>query len=131
MNKFKFGDKVWHEQYGLGVISSMQRGENVWVAFEDGTAYEYSHEEINQGLLSKFVNLSGWIKCNKLLPPLEEKILLLLGGEQYIAIFAGANSHDMYWFHVLSADRETNYQDLLVSSKEDAHWMSLPTPPQD
>ena len=58
MNKFKFGDKVWHdiEPVGFGVVISTENGES-YVAFKSGTMDWFSDAELTPA--------SGWAICSE------------------------------------------------------------------
>ena len=108
-NKFKFGDKVWHdiEPVGFGVVISTENGES-YVAFKSGTMDWFSDAELTLA--------TGWVKCSERMP--EEG--------QSVTVYDG----DSMW-----TDTAYDFGDGLCFYYDDdgraTHWMPLPAPPQD
>ena len=112
MNKFKFGDKVWHdiEPVGFGVVISTENGES-YVAFKSGTMDWFSDAELT--------HVSEWIKCSERMP--EEDVDIWVWHKSYhkplLAYYA-----DELFIEIGSGDW------LEVSHY---HPLIAPAPPQD
>ena len=108
-NKFKFGDKVWHdiEPVGFGVVISTENGES-YVAFKSGTMDWFSDAELTLA--------TGWVKCSERMPELDVPVLVHTGN--------GMDIDHTYDF----GDGVSFYDDLYG---EFTHWMPLPAPPTE
>ena len=108
-NKFKFGDKVWHdiEPVGFGVVISTENGES-YVAFKSGTMDWFSDAELTLA--------TGWVKCSERMPELNVPVLVHTGN--------GMDIDHTYDF----GDGVSFYDDLYG---EFTHWMPLPAPPTE
>ena len=106
MNKFKFGDKVWHdiEPVGFGVVISTENGES-YVAFKSGTMDWFSDAELTLA--------TGWVKCSERMPKHGDMVLVFNGNSIEIDALATGEFDFECW-----CDSVT-------------HWMPLPAPPQD
>ena len=109
-NKFKFGDKVWHdiEPVGFGVVISTENGES-YVAFKSGTMDWFSDAELTLA--------TGWVKCSERMPELYESVLVLYTD--------GSISDD--WTIERKGQRTWN----CISTEDATHWMPLPDLPTE
>ena len=109
-NKFKFGDRVWHdiEPVGFGVVISTENGES-YVAFKSGTMDWFSDAELTLA--------TGWVKCSERMPE-HGCYLVVSKNKEMNESFIGME----YFTH--GAYRKNKFEEI-------THWMPLPTPPQD
>ena len=107
MNKFKFGDRVWHdiEPCGFGVVLAIENGE-CHVKFRSGTMDWFSESELTPA--------TDWVKCSERMPELNVPVLVHTG--------SGMRIDKAYDF----GDGVSFYEDLYGDV---THWMPLPAPP--
>ena len=108
-NKFKFGDKVWHdiEPVGFGVVISTENGES-YVAFKSGTMDWFSDAELTLA--------TDWVKCSERMPELGVPVLVIGGSTAWVdKVYDWGDGISFY---------EDNYCRA-------THWMPLPTPPSE
>ena len=112
MNKFKFGDKVWHEEYGLCVAIKEVTAENgkmgCVIINEDGQVTIVDAKVLTHA--------TDWVKCSERMPEIDVPVLVHTGN--------GMDIDHTYDF----GDGVSFYDDLYG---EFTHWMPLPAPPQD
>ena len=110
MNKFKFGDKVWHdiEPVGFGVVISTENGES-YVAFKSGTMDWFSDAELTHA--------SDWVKCSERMPE-HGCYLVVSKNKEMNESFIGME----YFTH--GAYRKNKFEEI-------THWMPLPAPPAE
>ncbi len=114
-NKFKFGDKVWHEEYGNGVYG---KSSDLKVTTLSQVMFE-SVGCINV-LTSELTLTTDWVKCSERMPETYTKVLVLVevGNDSKQHIFVDelyeSTKYGMLWQN----------NDNLVT-----HWMPLPAPP--
>ena len=110
MNKFKFGDKVWHEEYGLCVAIKEVTAENgkmgCVIINEDGQATIVDAKVLTHA--------TDWVKCSERMPEIDVPVLVHTGN--------GMDIDHTYDF----GDGVSFYDDLYG---EFTHWMPLPAPP--
>ena len=106
MNKFKFGDRVWHdiEPCGFGVVLAIENGE-CHVKFKSGTMDWFSDAELTLA--------TDWVKCSERMPEHGDMVLVFNGNSIEIDALATGEFDFECW-----CDSVT-------------HWMPLPAPPQD
>ena len=107
MNKFKFGDRVWHdiEPCGFGVVLAIENGE-CHVKFRSGTMDWFSESELTPA--------TDWVKCSERMPELDVPVLVVnQNGIDLGVIYDGDD-----WF-------------LADAEREITHWMPLPAPPTE
>ena len=106
-NKFKFGDKVWHEEYGLFVAIKEVTAENgktgCVIINEDGQATIVDAKVLTPA--------TDWVKCSERLPKHGEMVLVFNGNSIEIDTLAIGEFAFECW-----CDSVT-------------HWMPLPAPP--
>ena len=110
MTKFKFGDKVWHDEYGLGFIIQLH-------GFEIDLTYSVMFEDmVISGKNIKLTKVSDWIPCSERMPEFGQSVTVYDG--------------DRMW-----TDTTYDFGDGLCFYYDDdgraTHWMPLPAPPQD
>ena len=108
MNKFKFGDKVWHEVQGEGVVISDDNEKEFTVHFK-----EYPDDEFTCDYEDGIAPATDWVKCSERLPKHGDMVLVFNGNSIEIDALAIGEFDFECW-----CDSVT-------------HWMPLPTPPQD
>ena len=108
MNKFKFGDKVWHEEYGNGVYG---KSSDLKVTTLSQVMFE-SVGCINV-LTSELTLTTSWVKCSERMPKHGDMVLVFNGNSIEIDALATGEFDFECW-----CDSVT-------------HWMPLPAPPQD
>ena len=111
MTKFKFGDKVWHEDYGNGVYG---KSSDLKVTTLSQVMFE-SVGCINV-LTSELTLTTDWVKCSERMPELDVPVLVYTGN--------GMDIDHTYDF----GDGVSFYDDLYG---EFTHWMPLPAPPTE
>ena len=112
MNKFKFGDKVWHKEYGLCVITGSSPLK----------AHSIAHNHYARAQLPWFIDeedltpATDWVKCSERMPEFGQSVTVYDG--------------DRMW-----TDTTYDFGDGLCFYYDDdgraTHWMPLPAPPQD
>ena len=113
MNKFKFGNKVWHETFGeCSVLTLDDDIENIYkIVYLDG-----NEDYIAYAHISKLTLATDWVKCSERMP--EEG--------QSVTVYDG----DSMW-----TDTTYDFGDGLCFYYDDdgraTHWMPLPALPQD
>ena len=116
MNKFKFGDKVWHSKFGFGVITSNRQQDDDY-AYIDVTFIEYKGSEYKEYVPVEYLTpATDWVKCSERMPEFDVPVLVHTGN--------GMEIDHTYDF----GDGVSFYSDLYG---ELTHWMPLPAPPQD
>ena len=106
MNKFKFGDKVWHEEYGNGVYG---KSSDLKVTTLSQVMFE-SVGCINV-LTSELTPATDWAKCSERMPKHGDMVLVFNGNSIEIDALATGEFDFECW-----CDSVT-------------HWMPLPAPP--
>ena len=114
MNKFKFGDHVWHQEHGFGVIFAKNKGENTWAAFKDGTEAEYSDDELDSSTKCEISLMTDWVKCSERMPDFNVRVLVASGNRF---------SHDF----LLNMDTHTEWASL----ENWEYWMLAPDMPEE
>ena len=108
MNKFKFGDRVWHdiEPCGFGVVLAIENGE-CHVKFRSGTMDWFSESELTPA--------TDWVKCSERMPEFGQSVTVYDG--------------DRMW-----TDTTYDFGDGLCFYYDDdgraTHWMPLPEMPE-
>ena len=102
MNKFKFGDRVWHEKYGLYSIAH----NNPTMA---QIPYLISESELTPA--------TDWVKCSERMPEFGIEVLVFDGCDiEKDHVDVCAETCEVYF---------VNYGDTIT------HWMPLPAPPTE
>ena len=110
MNKFKFGDKVWHETLGeCSVLTLDDEIDNIYKIVyldsnEDYIAYAHG---------SKLTLVSDWVKCSERLPKHGGMVLVFNGNSIEIDALAIGEFAFECWCDSIT------------------HWMPLPAPPSE
>ena len=107
MTKFKFGDKVWHDEYGNGVYG---KSSDLKVTTLSQVMFE-SVGCINV-LTNELTPASEWIKCSERMPKHGEVVLVFNGNSIEIDALATGEFDFECW-----CDSVT-------------HWMPLPDMPE-
>ena len=109
MSKFKFGDKVWHDEYGLGFIIQLH-------GFEIDLTYSVMFEDmVISGKNIKLTKVSDWIPCSERMPEYDSEVIVTDGNYVW--------RDKCYDF----GDGLCFYDDNDSSA---THWMSLPEIPE-
>ena len=114
MNKFKFGDKVWHSKFGFGVITSNRQQDDDY-AYIDVTFIEYKGSEYKEYVPVEYLTpASDWVKCSECMPEFGQSVT--------------GSDGDRMW-----TDTTYDFGDGLCFYYDDdgraTHWMPLPAPP--
>ena len=73
MSKFKFGDKVRHDEFGLGFIIQLH-------GFEIDLTYSVMFEDmVISGKNIKLTKVSDWIPCSERMPEFNVRVLVVSG----------------------------------------------------
>ena len=112
MNKFKFGDRVWHEKYGLCLITRSEPLQLYGIA--------HNHPAMAQipWLISEseLTPATDWVKCSEWMPEFGQSVTVYDG--------------DRMW-----TDTTYDFGDGLCFYYDDdgraTHWMPLPAPPSE
>ena len=111
MTKFKFGDKVWHEEYGLCVITGSSPLK----------AHSIAHNHYARAQIPWFIDeddltyATDWISCSERMPELGVPVLVIGGSTAWVD--KAYDSDDGVSFY------EDNYGRV-------THWMPLPDMPE-
>ena len=108
MTKFKFGDKIWHDEYGDGVYG---KSSNLKVTTLSQVMFE-SVGCINV-LMSELTPATDWVKCSERMPKHGEMVLVFNGNSIEIDALAIGEFDFECW-----CDSVT-------------HWMPLPDRPTE
>ena len=106
-NKFKFGDKVWHEEHGDGIYFKPGEKCSDYVIFkDDGYATKVESYDL--------IIVDDWVKCSERMPEFGQSVTVYDG--------------DRMW-----TDTTYDFGDGLCFYYDDdgraTHWMPLPAPP--
>ena len=110
-NKFKFGDKVWHEEYGDGVYGKSS-------ILKVTTLSQVMFESVGciNVLMSELTPATDWVKCSERMPEFGQSVTVYDG--------------DRMW-----TDTTYDFGDGLCFYYDDdgraTHWMPLPAPPME
>ena len=111
MTKFKFGDKVWHDEYGNGVYG---KSSDLKVTTLSQVMFE-SVGCINV-LTSELTPATDWVKCSERMPDIDVEVLVYFDGYIYIdSLYYDKNLKEYWW----------QGNDRLPT-----HWMPLPYMPE-
>ena len=107
MSKFKFGDKVWHDEYGNGVYG---KSSDLKVTTLSQVMFE-SVGCINV-IMSELTPATDWVKCSERMPEHGDMVLVFNGNSIEIDALAAGGFDFECW-----CDSVT-------------HWMPLPEIPE-
>ena len=108
MTKFKFGDKVWHDEYGLCVVigTHMYCGKSAYtIAHGNGYVKSCYMEE-------HLTKVTDWIPCSERMPDIDVEVLVLVGNFIYIDSLYYEKNLNEYWWQ--------------GNDRLPTHWMPLP-----
>ena len=109
MTKFKFGDKVWHEEHGDGIYFKPGEKCSDYVIFkDDGYATKVESYDL--------IIVDDWVKCSERMPELGLPVLVIGGSTAWVD--KAYDSDDGISFYEDNYGRAT-------------HWMPLPVPPME
>ena len=80
MNKFKFGDRVWHEKYGLCLITRSEPLGLYSIAHNNPTMAQIPYL-ISE---SELTPATDWVKCSERMPELNVPVLIHTGSRMQI-----------------------------------------------
>ena len=109
VSKFKFGDKVWHDEFGVCI-------------YHYNLGYKYMCRVITETNGSKKVSennltkVSDWIPCSERMPELDVEVLVWFGNFIYIDSLYYEKNLKEYWWQ--------------GNCKLPTHWMPLPEMPE-
>lgn len=108
MTKFKFGDKVWHDEFGVCIYHHSLGYKNMCrvITEIDGS------KKVSENNITK---VSDWIQCSERMPELDVPVLVHTG--------SGMRIDKAYDF----GDGVSFYEDLYGDV---THWMPLPYMPE-
>ena len=108
MTKFKFGDKVWHDEYGVCIYHyNLGYKDMCRVITETNGSKKVSENNIEK--------VSDWIPCSERMPELGVPVLVIGGSTAWVD--KAYDSDDGVSFY------EDNYGRV-------THWMPLPEMPE-
>ena len=109
MTKFKFGDKVWHDEFGVCIYHHSLGYKNMCrvITEIDGS------KKVSENNITK---VSDWIQCSERMPELYVEVLVLVGNFIYIDSLYYDKSLKEYWWQ--------------GNDKLPTHWMPLPEMPE-
>ena len=111
MTKFKFGDKVWHDEYGNGVYG---KSSDLKVTTLSQVMFE-SVGCINV-LTSELTLATDWVKCSERMPDIDVEVLVYFDGYIYIdSLYYDKNLKEYWW---------------QGNCRLPTHWMPLPEMPE-
>ena len=104
MTKFKFGDKVWHDEFGVCIYHHSLGYKNMCrvITERDGS------KKVSENNITK---VSDWIQCSERMPEHGDMVLVFNGNSIEIDALATGEFDFECW-----CDSVT-------------HWMPLPAPP--
>lgn len=104
MTKFKFGDKVWHDEFGVCIYHHSLGYKNMCrvITERDGS------KKVSENNITK---VSDWIQCSERMPKHGDMVLVFNGNSIEIDALATGEFSFECW-----CDSVT-------------HWMPLPAPP--
>jgi hypothetical protein len=108
VSKFKFGDKVWHDEFGVCIYHHSLGYKNMCrvITERDGS------KKVSENNITK---VSDWIPCSERMPDIDVPVLVHTGN--------GMDIDHTYDF----GDGVSFYDDLYG---EFTHWMPLPEIPE-
>ena len=111
MSKFKFGDKVWHDEFGVCIYHHSLGYKNMCrvITERDGS------KKVSENNITK---VSDWIQCSERMPP---------KNGVYLCILKSKNND---FTHVTIVDFYDDDFDVGIASNV-IGWMPLPAPPKD
>ena len=110
MAKLKFGDKVWHDDYGLGFVIQVN-------GFENDLTYSVMFENrVICGKDIKLTKVTDWISCNKAMPEFGANVLITDMNDVATAVRIHKD-----W------DDESGFSNIYLHA---THWMPLPDMPE-
>ena len=106
MSKFKFGDKVWHDEFGVCIYHHSLGYKNMCrvITERDGS------KKVSENNITK---VSDWIQCSERMPEHGDMVLVFNGNSIEIDALATGEFDFECWCDSIT------------------HWMPLPAPPQD
>ena len=106
MTKFKFGDKVWHDEFGVCIYHHSLGYKNMCrvITERDGS------KKVSENNITK---VSDWIQCSERMPKHGDMVLVFNGNSIEIDALATGEFDFECW-----CDSVT-------------HWMPLPAPPTE
>ena len=115
MTKFKFGDKIWHDEYGNGVYGkSYGKSSSLNVTTLSQVMFE-SIGCINV-LMSEITPATDWVKCSERMPDIDVEVLVYFDGYIYIdSLYYDKNLKEYWW---------------QGNCRLPTHWMQLPEMPE-
>ena len=109
MTKFKFGDKVWHDEFGVCIYHHSLGYKNMCrvITEKDGP------KKVRENNITK---VSDWIQCSERMPDIDVEVLVYFDGYIYIdSLYYDKNLKEYWW----------QGNDRLPT-----HWMPLPYMPE-
>ena len=109
MTKFKFGDKVWHDEFGVCIYHHSLGYKNMCrvITERDGS------KKVSENNITK---VSDWIQCSERMPDIDVEVLAYFDGYIYIdSLYYDKNLKEYWW---------------QGNDKLPTHWMPLPEIPE-
>ena len=109
MSKFKFGDKVWHDEFGVCIYHHSLGYKNMCRVITERDGYK----KVSENNITK---VSDWIQCSERMPDIDVEVLVYFDGYIYIdSLYYDKNLKEYWW----------QGNDILPT-----HWMQLPDMPE-
>lgn len=131
-HQFKFGDKVQHEKYGLGVVIGTDK--LVRVFFEQGVVFGFYTAKVDDKdyLVSELVLVSGWVDINASTPPTNyehegsyiSQSVMVTDSEYHGHYIGFGHINDIGEWFIYQSDAD------FMSPEKVTHWQPIPRPPK-
>ena len=109
MSKFKFGDKVWHDEFGVCIYHHSLGYKNMCRVLTETNG----SKKVSEHNLKK---VSDWIQCSGRMPDIDVEVLVYFDGYIYIdSLYYDKNLKEYWW---------------QGNCRLPTHWIPLPEMPE-